>query len=103
MAGNLKGKKMGKCVSVNLEDLQACSKARVKLITETRPGYMDTDEHGYDEFIPEQVTRSIIVNLWPNIQVTMDLNIEDSIAWSCDRNGHVFSLLSDYGIPCHEF
>ena len=94
---------MGKCVVVKLEDLQACSEARVKLITETRPGYTDTDENGYDEFIPEQVTTTVIVKLWPNIQVTMDLNKEDSIAWSCDRNGHIFNLLNDYDIPCHEF
>lgn len=94
---------MGKCVSVKLEDLYACSEALVDVITETIPGYMDTDEHGYDEFLPERIFTTVIVSLWPNIQVTMDLNVKDSIAWSCDRNGHVFNLLQDYDIPCSEF
>ena len=94
---------MGRCVAVKLKDLRECSDARVEVITATRPGYWDTDENGYDLEIPEQVDTTVIVRLWPNIQLTLDVNLEDSIAWSCDRNGHVYNLLQDYEIPCQEF
>ena len=94
---------MARCVSVSLENLRDCSEARVELINETIPGYTDTDENGYDYFVSEQVSHMVIVRLWPNIQLTLDVNLEDSVAWSCDRNGHVYNLLRDYGITCHEF
>ena len=94
---------MGRCVAVNLEALYACSDARVELIEDVAPAYWATDTDGCEEFIPERVSTSVIVRLWPNIQLTMDVNLEDSIAWSCDRNGHVYNLLRDYEIPCQAF
>ena len=94
---------MGRCVAVNLEALRACSDARVELIEDVAPAYWATDTDGCEEFIPERVSTSVIVRLWPNIQLTLDVNTEDSVAWSCDRNGHVHNLLRDYEIPCEAF
>ena len=93
---------MGRCIAVTLEALYACSDARVELIEDVAPAYWATDTDGYDEFIPERVTTTAIVRLWPNIQLTLDVNTED-VAWSCDRNGHVCRLLLDYKIPCEAF
>ena len=92
---------MGRCVAVNLEALRAGSDARVDLIEDVAPAYGDTGADGYGEFTPERVTTTVIVRLWPNIQVTM--NRADSIAWSCDRQGHIYNLLRDYEIPCEAF
>ena len=94
---------MGRCVAVKLKDLRECSDARVELIEDVAPAYWATDTDGCEEFIPERVSTSVIVRLWPNIQLTLDVNLEDSIAWSCDRNGHVYNLLRDYEIPCQAF
>ena len=94
---------MGRCVAVNLEALRACSDARVDLIEDVAPAYWDTGADGYEEFTPERVTTTVIVRLWPNIQVTMDANLGDAIAWSCDRQGHIYNLLRDYEIPCEAF
>ena len=94
---------MGRCVVVKLKDLRACSDARVDIIEDVSEAHWDTGEDGYEELVPERVTTTVIVRLWPNIQLTMDVNLEDSIAWSCDRNGHVYNLLRDYEIPCEAF
>ena len=66
---------MGRCVAVKLKDLRACSDARVEVITATRPSYWDTDENVYDLEIPEQVNTTVIARLWPNIQLTLDVNL----------------------------
>lgn len=83
--------------------MRECSEARVDLIEDVSEAHWDTGEDGYDEFIPERVTTTVIVRLWPNIQVTMDVDVEAAIAWSCDRNGHICRLLLDYEIPCQAF
>ena len=94
---------MGRCVAVNLEALYACSDARVELIKDVSEAHWATDTDGCEEFIPERVTTTAVVRLWPNIQLTLDVNTEDSVAWSCDRQGHICKLLLDYEIPCEAF
>ena len=94
---------MGRCVAVKLEDLRACSDARVELIKDVSGAHWDTDENGYDVEVPERVTTTAVVRLWPNILLTLDVNTEDSVAWSCDRQGHIYNLLRDYDIPCEAF
>lgn len=94
---------MGRCVAVKLKDLRACSDARVELIEDVSEAHRDTGEDGCGEFIPERVTTTAVVRLWPNIQLTLDVNTEDSVAWSCDRQGHIYNLLRDYEIPCEAF
>ena len=94
---------MGRCVAVNLETLRACSDARVELIKDVSKAHWDTDENGYDVEVPESVTTTVIVRLWPNIQLTLDVNTEDAVAFSCDRQGHIYNLLRDYEIPCEAF
>ena len=91
---------MGRCVAVKLKDLRACSDARVELIEDVSEAHWDTGKDGYEVLRPERVTTTVIVRLWPNIQVTMDVNTEDAVAFSCDRNGHIYNLLRDYEIPC---
>ena len=94
---------MGRCVAVTLEALRACSDARVEVIEDVAPAYWATDIDGYEEFTPERVNTTLIVRLWPNIQLTLDVNIGHAVAWSCDRQGHVYNLLRDYEIPCEAF
>lgn len=94
---------MGRCVAVTLEALRACSDARVELIEDVAPAHWATDTDGCEEFIPERVTTTVIVRLWPNIRLTLDVNTADSVAWSCDRQGHIYNLLRDYEVPCEAF
>ena len=94
---------MGRAVAVNLEALRACSDARVEMIEDVAPAYWATGTDGYEEFTPERVTTTAVVRLWPNIRLTLDVNTEDAVAFSCDRQGHIYNLLRDYEIPCEAF
>ena len=94
---------MGRCIAVKLRDLRACSDARVELIEDVSEAYWDTGADGYEFITPERLTTTAVVRLWPNIQLTLDVNTGDAVAWSCDRNGHIYNLLQDYKIPCQEF